>query len=290
MEIAWDTLDEAAWAARLNRADAAPLQQSWGYGVAMAALGATVRRALILVQGQEVALAQVLERRGVRLIGRGPVWLGESGAGLRRAVLRALARRMGPTLATPGEAVAGFGLIPLITPRHHAFWDLTPQLADLRSGLSGKWRNRLLKAETAQGMRGLQTADASAVEALLTAETAQRRARGYRALPADFIRAWPDEVLAWNWHKGGQIRAGMVFLRHGPWASYHIAWADAVARADFVHGPMLWQAMLDLRARGVRGLDLGDVNHEDAPGLARFKLGTGARVTALGATCWVLPG
>ena len=44
-----------------------------------------------------------------------------------------------------------------------------------------------------------------------------------------------------------------------------------------------------LRAEGVRWLDLGSVDTEAAPGLARFKLGTGAALKRLGATCLVLP-
>jgi hypothetical protein len=37
-------------------------------------------------------------------------------------------------------------------------------------------------------------------------------------------------------------------------------------------------------------IDLGDVNTDAAPGLARFKLGTGAQLTNIGKTTWVLPG
>jgi hypothetical protein len=44
-----------------------------------------------------------------------------------------------------------------------------------------------------------------------------------------------------------------------------------------------------LWAEGVRWLDLGSVDTEKAPGLARFKLGTGAELKRLGATMLVLP-
>jgi hypothetical protein len=53
---------------------------------------------------------------------------------------------------------------------------------------------------------------------------------------------------------------------------------------------MLFHAALALRAEGVRWLDLGSVNTEDAPGLARFKLGTGAVLHPLGSTLLVVPG
>ena len=53
--------------------------------------------------------------------------------------------------------------------------------------------------------------------------------------------------------------------------------------------PMLWQAALALRAQGVEALDLGAVGSANT-GLARFKLGTGAALHALGATTLVVPG
>jgi hypothetical protein len=53
---------------------------------------------------------------------------------------------------------------------------------------------------------------------------------------------------------------------------------------------MLYRAACALREEGVRWLDLGSVNTEDAPGLARFKLGTGAALRRLGHTLLVLPG
>ena len=86
------------------------------------------------------------------------------------------------------------------------------------------------------------------------------------------------------------MQAAMCFVRHGGTATYHMGWAADAARAQGVHGVMLWQAALALRAEGVGMLDLGQVDHEAAPGLARFKLGTGAALVGLGATVLVLPG
>jgi hypothetical protein len=51
---------------------------------------------------------------------------------------------------------------------------------------------------------------------------------------------------------------------------------------------MLWHAALLLRGRGVTRIDLGPVDAGN-PGLAGFKLGTGARLVNLGPTGLVLP-
>lgn len=251
----------------------------------MQALGARVRRGLIHDGGRAVAAVQVLERRGLRWIGRGPVRLGD---GDQRAALRALARHSGLTVATPEVPMAGAGLIPLITTRHQAIWDLRPDPAQLRAAMAQKWRNRLAAAERAGGTPVLSRHGRDDLAALIAAEAGQRRARRYRALPADFLRHWTCPVALWRWPARGPMRAGMLFLIHGTAATYHIGWAGPEARAAFAHGPMLWRAACDLRARGVTLLDLGAADAAN-PGLARFKLGTGAALRPLGATVLVLP-
>jgi hypothetical protein len=288
MEIVWDEWDQATWDRGLIRAGSAPLQQSWNYGVAMAALGAKVRRGVVRLRCRDLALVQVLERRGIRLISRGPMWLEPVDAVQKRTILRALARHGGVTMATPGQAMSGCGMVPLITPRHHALWDLTPGIPALRAGLSASWRGHLAQAE--RRSLPIRQAGSDALDRLIAAEAARRKLRCYRALPGAFVRVWPAAYRqVWEWRDGQQIGAGMVFLRHGEWATYQMAWTSNAGRSVFAHGPMLWQAAVALRADGVRMLDLGDVSLSN-PGLADFKTGTGATVVPLGATSWVLPG
>ncbi|MFT7060342.1 MAG: hypothetical protein ACJASV_002859 [Pseudorhodobacter sp.] len=284
MELHWDQLDKETWDNLLGQAGRAPLQQCWDYGVAMEALGARAHRVAIIDAGRVVAVAQLLQCRRLRLILRGPIWLCELDPAQQRRVLRQLARFAGPVIATLEGCVSGFGLVPLITPRYHALWSLRPDEADLRAGLAGKWRNRLKKAE------GLTITQSAGQSQIMAAEVGQRQVRGYKALPPAFLAHWPGEKRVLQWHSQGALQAGMVFLIHGAWASYHLSWASDIGRAAFAHGPMLWQAAMLLKRRGVTCLDLGDVNSDQAPGLMHFKLGTGAVPKALGATVWVLPG
>jgi hypothetical protein len=281
MEIIWDQLGAAEWQNRLDGAGHWGLQQSWHYGAAMQAHGAKVGRAQI----GGVAMVQVVQRGGLRLVHQGPVWLAPLGQGQKRAVLRRLARCAQITVATPQTSLAGFGMVPLITARTHALWHL--DRADLRAGLHGKWRNRLLKAESL--LRPAPLKDEKSLRFLIAQEGAQRLARGYKALPGEMALGWADRLVM-GWRAGGAVQAGMVFLVHGSFATYHLAWASATARAAFAHGPILWQAALALRARGVTRLDLGEVNTEAGAALARFKLGTGAQATQIGATALILPG
>lgn len=257
-----------------------PFQQSAVYAAVAGECGA--RTSLIDV-GTGMALA--IERAGVRMVFRGPVWQGAVEPEERRRAIRLLARRLGPTIVTPEEPVAGFGLVPLVTPLHHAIWDLA---GDLRTGLDSRWRNHLAAAER-RGLAIVRGGPAT-LEDLLCAELMQRKARGYRTLSAGFSRALPPGALRfWEWRQDGALGAAMCLVRHGATATYHLAWASPAARKHSVHQLMLWQAALALRAEGVRWLDLGSVDTEAAPGLARFKLGTGARLRRLGGTLMVLP-
>ena len=157
-----------------------PLQQTAAYAAAVAACGAKVR-------WLEGVLA--VERARVRLISRV--------SGLGRAELRRLAHWPGITLATPEEAVVGFGLVPLVTPMHHAVWALGP---DLRAGMARNWRGHLTQAERV-GVR-VRRGDGETLAALVAAETAQRAVMRYRALPQGFTQALPENALRlWQWRQ-----------------------------------------------------------------------------------------
>lgn len=261
-----DILSEADW---LRLIPDPPLQQSWAYGATMQALGGRVRR--VRADGGAV---QVLERRGLRLISRP-----QCGA----AVWRRMARHAGLTLVTtPGPAR---GIVPLITARHHAEWHIAAEPDALLAAMDAKWRNHL---------RGSKSADISEGHTAILAQicelcAAQAHVRGYRDLPGQFVESWTGDRLILHLSRGGLMLAGAVFLIHGAIATYQLAWTDPEGRRAEAHRAMLWRAALMLRQRGVRRIDLGALD-ADNPGLARFKLGTGARLVEVGPTSLVLPG
>jgi hypothetical protein len=257
-----------------------PFQQSLPYALAAAASGARVRWCDV-----DAGRALLIERGRLRLVSRGPVWAGTCAPEVQRQALRELARWPGLTIATPEVPVQGFGLVPLVTSMHHAVWSLDP---DLRKGMAGKWRNRLTAAERA-GITP-QVGTRATLDRLILQEMQQRRTRGYRSLPPQFTAGLPPETLRiWEWRRAGDMAAAMVFVRHGSSASYHLGWASDAARRQGAHAVMLVAAATALQAEGVRWLDLGAVDTDRAPGLARFKLGTGAALRQLGATVLVLP-
>lgn len=288
--------DGRAWNAGVGGLAAhrgAAMQADFAYGEIARAAGRGLRRLVVLRGGHPVALAQIVGRKGLWSCARALVVSEAITPAEHRAVLRGLARRVpGVLMALPEEPVAGRGLVPLITARHHAVWPLHADEAALRAGLQGKWRNRLVRAER-EGARVRQVSDPAWI---LAQEAGQQMQRGYRGLPPGFVAAWHAQggggaVLTLEAAGRGKTpQAGVVILCHGDSATYHAGWSGEQGRESGAHNLLLWKAALALRARGVRWFDLGEINSERGAGLMHFKLGTGAQIRKLGATLWSLPG
>jgi hypothetical protein len=292
----WAGIDREEWE---GLAALAPLQQTWRWGDVLAGTGARVeRRAAREAAGAPpLALAQVVTRRvgpvAVSLLSRGPVRLA-AGAELP---VGALLRGLGPgggrlSVVTP-ESGGVAGAVPIVTPAWHAELDLSPPVEALRQGLDPKLRNKIARAERAGLRVGREDGPASRHAWLLREEAAQQRQRRYRNWPPELVDAWHaagGEVRVHVACKDGVPLAAMLFLVHGRVATYHIGWAGAEGRRAAAHPLCLWRAIVELKADGIERIDLGTVNTEDAPGLARFKIATGATVRPLGATCLMLPG
>jgi hypothetical protein len=123
---------------------------------------------------------------------------------------------------------------------------------------------------------------------LLDAEKLQQRRKKYRALPDSVTRALVTAcgggALLLTANKGNTVHAAMLILRHGSQATYHLGWSDAVGRGASAHHAMILHAAGWLARHGVTQLDLGQIDTHHAPGLARFKIGTGATIKPLGGT------
>lgn len=255
--------------------DYTPLQQSAPYALALQALGADVHRI-----GGVLAI-----RRRLPLLGRVTY--------LPRAALpddlRGVALINAPC-RTQDHLHRAAGHVALMTPQTLAVLDLRPKDATRRAAQHGKWRNRLRRAE-ASPLHLVETRfDPLHHGWLLRHEARQRRARGYRALPPAFVTAYPaPHTLLIQAHHAGSPVAAMLFLLHGTGATYHIGWTSPEGRALNAHPLILWHASQTLRARGVRALELGPLDTDAAPALARFKLGSGAKPRRLGHSWLHLP-
>lgn len=308
IRIEWDGCRRADWDRLAARAPFCPFEQSWLYGAAYAARDVeSVRRAVIRDADVPVAIAQVFRRRFGGLLTlaqilRGPVLLDPALPPDRIAAvyrqLKAGYRDGGrqilfwtPELPDGDAAVAllrSCRLRRIMTGYGSLRIDLEREEADLRAALHGKWRNALVNAEAAP----LRTETASggiAVPWLLERYAAQRRERRFGGPSAAMLvhiigRAAPRDVVLMRAFSGNAPVAGALFLRHGRAATYLVGWTDGAGRAANAGTLLLWRGLLELRRRGTATLDLGGIDTPRAPGIARFKLGTGGTPFRLAGT------
>ncbi|WP_085837255.1 GNAT family N-acetyltransferase [Aquimixticola soesokkakensis] len=259
----------------------AALPQRSLYAQACAAVGRPMTRLALREAGDIVAGAQFLTRT---LLGV-PVWLTSRGplsgnAPLSQtcAALSCATPRL--TLMTPQDAGGAPRRRLSLAGPQVATLDLRGGPEAIRARMHQKWRNRLVKSETARVTPARLNATPESLAPLLRAEKAQQKARNYRALPAEFTLALhhADARALWLYEAaGGQ----MLFLKHGNTATYWIGHAPDAARRANAHNAILWRAACDLAAAGVVQIDLGRVDPR-AAGLLRFKRESGARLQSLG--------
>ena len=185
----------------------------------------------------------------------------------------------------PAPWLGDIGAVAVMSPTYVADLDLT---GDLRAQMHQKWRNRL----TAAGKQGLrvtrQNLPVKPDNWILQQDAQQQSARGYAtwsdALTLAYSKANRGSAKLFTAFDGKEQIAAMLILCHGDRATYHVSHATHAGRDASAHNLLLWEAMTWLVKKGVSRLELGQVDTEKAAGLARFKLGTGAKVRPLGGT------
>ena len=306
MDLIWDPVSSKDWD-DLFRERGGALQQSWLYGEALTRLGVRIHRVQAVHEGRVLALAQFMCRRipaylTLASCTRGPVWHGDLDGSTRNELFRRFRReiptpRLRVTLFSPDQTADELqpgevgGLLRVMTGYSTVMLDLRQPAEALRAGFEGRWRNRLVKAESERGLQVFTNASLTKCRELLEREAKQRQTRNFHGLPTEFVQAWIDAAgspaaafLLSRADFEGKTIAAMLFLLHGSVATYHIGWADDRGRELNAHNLLLWRALAALRERGIAALDLGGVNTRELPGISRFKLGTGGQVRTLAGT------
>lgn len=286
------------------------LPQSRAHGRACRVLGRDVHCLALAAPGGGgvAATALVLSRHlpilgRAALVSRGPDWRRTPAERGRAEAMAALSARLRAgaiaAMVTPDcdGAVPPRAALAMVTAPWIAEWSLEPCATRTRAALKQKWRNRLARAE-AGGLAVTQAPlPADPGHWFLKREAAQARQRGYRGLPpayaAAYARANPGAARLFEARlpgRGGTAVAAILILLHPPGATYHAGWSGPEGRAAGAHHLLLWQAARWCADRGATRLDLGRIDTETAPGLARFKLGTGAAARPLGASYLAAPG
>lgn len=275
----------------------APLHQQPEYARALIAMGVTVQTLRAMQADQTLAQVQVVRRRlgplTLNWMPRGPIWAADLPIQTRHATLSALPHALpgglwlaNATNADEGAQLAALGYRALLPGQTLAELDLCPPQATRLAAQHGKWRNRLRHAQSAGLKISERAFDPNHHNRLLEQESTQRRLRGYRALPLAFTLAYgvqnPGAARVWSAHHKGQSIAHLLILTHANTATYHIGWTGPEGRRLSAHALLLWHVSNALADRGFKRIDLGLADFHHSPGLARFKLGSGALAQRLG--------
>jgi hypothetical protein len=265
-----------------------PLQQSRSFAETLAALGRAAEVVTLPSGTTTVRLRRTLPLVGdIVLVSRGPVWETSVGAKERVADLAALGATVINAEAPDRDVLPAAGYRQIMTAGHVAELDLT---GDTAAQLHPKWRASLKRKPLSLH---IQRFDPVRDGWLFAADTKAQKEKKFNGLPhvvaAHFAQLHPESAWLARMGRGSAPVAGMLFLTHGRSATYHIGWTSPDGRAVAAHHHLLMAACEHLARLGCTTLDLGQVDTENAPGLARFKIGTGALIRPLGGTWLRLP-
>lgn len=298
--IKWNSLSLAEWQERFATIRRANLLQSYAYAQAACPLyRQRARWGLILLDGQEAGLVQIMEAGLFKnlihglILDRGPLWFDGCGTPAQQKAFfaefnRQFPRRWGRKRRIISETVdpsVMTGYKKIDRPGYQTIWlDLDPDEETLRKNLKAQWRNKLAKAEKA-GL-AVEWDDTGAFFSLLLRNYLRDQAtKGYDGPSADLLIA-----LAKNFGTGmligrakwkDQTVASIMILCHGQSATYQVGWSLEPGRKVAAHNFLLWQAVLELKKRNIRDLDLGGINDESAKGVKAFKQGMGGQEITL---------
>ncbi len=199
-----------------------------------------------------------------------------------------------PLLAvTPEVSLPVRGALPVFSATHVAEWDLTRSHKARQAGLTGPWRTALKKASRGKLKVSRTLPNASVLADLFVRDRAQQSNKAYRALPPTLIlaihQAMPSALQLWQARLSGDLVAEALIVVHAPAATYQIGWSSEAGRDAQAMNLILWRASETLADIGIERFDLGQIATDRAPGLARFKLGTGAEARPLGPTLFFGP-
>jgi hypothetical protein len=291
------------WRALLGRGDKVPLEQSWGYGEAVARRYG-VKRTRLMVHPAEgaapVACLQVLQKTLVGQALRGPVVVSPMSWDQRQAMMKALGARYRwyrdgilfwlPELPdTPPHRALLWrsGFLRVQGGYQTAYIDLGKAPEVLLRGFRTSWRQDLQKALVRDDVERVSVSTPQDLEWFLNAHEVFRQSTKIKAPSRGFLSdlyqcflPYQESMILLSRHQG-TYHAGIMILSHGNTATYFAGVTTPQGRNLRAHHGLLWHAMDLLRQKGIRWLDLCGLNPKTMLGVSRFKQGLGGEEVRL---------
>jgi len=257
--------------------------------------------------GAPIAIGQIITRRyfgfvKFSLLLKGPIWLGNVTTDQKEIILQNIRARyplkrfnlftFSPDEKTGQAKYEDMGFREIITGNSTVLIDLKLPEDALWQNLYGKNRTDIRKAEKNNFEVIFSDHNHIYTDWLLKKEKKQQKEKKYQGLPVGLSKNYgllyaPGQgvftAFAVNKEKNTPI-CGILVLRHGDCATYHIGWNGREGRKCRALNLLLWQMILKLKQAGVATLDLGGINTAEGADIARYKLQFGGRVIKLGGT------
>lgn len=307
-EILWNKLALKDWQDRFREIPRSNILQSYDYALAAAKTNRqTARWGLILINGQEAGLVQIMEAKilwggfHALMLDRGPLWFDDFGGAAHiqaffKEINRQFPKRFGRkrrVLPEIEDGLAAQGILKQCglskkedqTGYQSLWWDLKISEEEAYQALKSNWRGSLEKAKKAALTGALKIEWDTGLKFYLWLKTQyaiDKAIRGYNGISPQLLDnlaaiAPRGTIMVGKVSYAGEDIAGVLFLKHGQSATYQIGWSSDKGRQFCAHHLLLWGARDELIKQGIQDLDLGGINDDpSAEGLTKFKTRTGA--------------
>ncbi len=292
LHIVYNECWQKQWRQWLVSAPRAALEQSWCYGAAMQNyFGTKIEHGVIYKAKKPVALVQIMRKAGLSQLMRGPVLLDRLTTEEIQQIYTLIRARYGwrrdgflfwtPELESTPENIALLKQCRLwrLQKGYKTIW-LDLQQDNLRENLQGKWRNQLHKAERNNIV--VKHAKSSEQQAWLLQQYATfRKSRKMAAPSGRFMETTfkafqlQKDAMPLIAYQDNQAIAGILVLKHGQCATYHMGVTTNAGRKSYAHNILLWHAMQHLQQQDIHWLDMGGLDDKKMAGISRFKRGVG---------------
>lgn len=302
--IDWNEQSRDKWQSLLQQAPRCSFQQDWAYGAIFEHGNLEVCRFVAYDGNDAIAIGQIVTRRflgffKLTLLLKGPVWLRNISNDQKQQILTQISKRYPLKSFTlfafspedcAKDSYNSMGFRQIITGNSTIIIDLTLSEDQLWQNLYGKNRTHIRKAEKSdfEVIYGDHTHPHT--DWLLKQERKQQKEKKYQGLPVELVKGYgqfftsKQGVYTAFAVENGEPIAGVLFLRHGASATYHIGWNGPRGRKCRALNLLLWTMIVRLKAAGIENLDLGGLNTEEGADIARYKLSFGGDVLAMGGT------
>ena len=301
VEIKWNSVSVKEWRELIRKAEKSNLLQSWPYAqTALVTERLVGKFATIHYNNRIVGICQVLEQRMMKVfhkvrLYRGPLWLEKDipehvqntfWLEIRKKYPKRLWRftYFLPEITDSEESRSSLqkcGFNRIDTDGYSSIWlDLQKSEADLRAGLKSNWRNQLNQS-LKKGLSLEIDTQGTHLNWLLALNEMDKLLKEFKgpspALVSNlkrFTKDRKDFLLLRAIEKGTPVGAVLIII-HEASATYLVGWNSQEGRKLRAHNYLIWNAIIELKKRNIKWLDLGGINPQEAAGVTAFKRGIG---------------